>query len=48
VLIPIQLFFGHLPGLYPAKFAAIEARWRTQQLASKVLIAIPDEARERK
>ena len=32
-LIPIQLFFGHLTGLYvlkhqPAKFAAIEARWK--------------------
>src|SRR6516164_9782348 len=51
-LIPIQLFFGHLTGLYvlehqPAKFAAIEARWKTQQPASEVLIAIPDEARER-
>jgi cytochrome d ubiquinol oxidase subunit I len=52
LLIPIQLFFGHLTGLYvlkhqPAKFAAIEARWKTQQPASEVLIAIPDEARER-
>jgi len=52
VLIPIQLFFGHLTGLYvlkhqPAKFAAIEARWKTQQPASEVLIAIPDEANER-
>jgi cytochrome d ubiquinol oxidase subunit I len=52
VLIPIQLFFGHLTGLYvlkhqPAKFAAIEARWKTQQPASEVLFAIPDEARER-
>jgi cytochrome d ubiquinol oxidase subunit I len=52
VLIPIQLFFGHLTGLYvlehqPAKFAAIEARWETQQPASEVLIAIPDEASER-
>ncbi len=33
VVIPIQLFFGHLTGLYvlkhqPAKFAAIEARWK--------------------
>src|SRR5262245_5175250 len=49
VLIPVQLFFGHLTGLYvlehqPAKFAAIEARWQTQQLASEVLIAWPDEA----
>src|SRR5689334_21231912 len=52
VLIPIQLFFGHLTGLYvlkhqPAKFAAIEARWQTQQPASEILIAIPDAARER-
>jgi cytochrome bd ubiquinol oxidase subunit I len=52
VLIPIQLFFGHLTGLYvlkhqPAKFAAIEARWQTQQPASEVLFAIPDEARQR-
>jgi cytochrome bd ubiquinol oxidase subunit I len=52
LLIPIQLFFGHLTGLYvlkhqPAKFAAIEARWKSQQPASEVLIAIPDEARER-
>jgi cytochrome d ubiquinol oxidase subunit I len=51
-LIPIQLFFGHLTGLYvlehqPAKFAAIEARWKTQQPASEVLIAIPDEASQR-
>ena len=34
VIIPVQLFFGHLTGLYvlkhqPAKFAAIEARWKT-------------------
>jgi cytochrome d ubiquinol oxidase subunit I len=52
VLIPIQLFFGHLTGLYvlkhqPAKFAAIEARWKTQQPASEVLIAIPDDVSER-
>jgi cytochrome d ubiquinol oxidase subunit I len=52
VLIPVQLFFGHLTGLYvlkhqPAKFAAIEARWKTQQPASEVLIAIPDEKAER-
>ena len=44
VMIPIQLFFGHLTGIYvlnyqPAKFAAIEARWQTQQPASEVLIA---------
>jgi cytochrome d ubiquinol oxidase subunit I len=52
VLIPIQLFVGHLTGLYvlnhqPAKFAAIEARWKTQQPASEVLLAIPDEAEQR-
>ena len=52
VLIPIQLFFGHLTGLYvlkhqPAKFAAIEARWKNQQPASEVLIAIPDPVSER-
>jgi cytochrome d ubiquinol oxidase subunit I len=52
VLIPAQLFFGHLTGLYvlqhqPAKFAAIEARWRSQQPASEVLIAWPDEAAQR-
>jgi cytochrome d ubiquinol oxidase subunit I len=47
VLIPIQLFFGHLTGIYvlnyqPAKFAAIEARWQTQEPASEVLIGLPD------
>src|SRR5262249_6284756 len=52
VLIPIQLFFGHLTGLYvlkhqPAKFAAIEARWKSEQPASEGWFAIPDEARER-
>jgi cytochrome d ubiquinol oxidase subunit I len=52
VLIPVQLFFGHLTGLYvlrhqPAKFAAIEARWQSQQPASEVLIAWPDTANER-
>ena len=50
-VIPIQLFFGHLTGLYvlkhqPAKFAAIEARWKTQQPASEVLMALPDEKSE--
>lgn len=52
VLIPLQMFVGHLTGLYvlehqPAKFAAIEARWQNQQPASEVLIAWPDEAGER-
>jgi cytochrome d ubiquinol oxidase subunit I len=46
-IIPVQMFFGHVTGLYvlnyqPAKFAAIEARWTTQQPASEVLMAIPD------
>jgi cytochrome d ubiquinol oxidase subunit I len=51
VLLPVQLVFGHLTGDYvhkyqPAKFAAIEARWRDEQPASEVLIAIPDSAAE--
>jgi cytochrome d ubiquinol oxidase subunit I len=52
VLIPVQIFVGHKTGDYvhthqPAKFAAIEARWKTQQPASEVIIAIPDERAER-
>src|SRR5208283_4344034 len=48
VLVPAQIFFGHLNGEYihddqPAKFAAIEGRWRDEQPAREVLIAIPDE-----
>ena len=51
VLIPAQLFFGHLTGDFvhdyqPAKFAAIEGRWHDEQPASEVLIAIPDAASE--
>lgn len=51
VLAPVQLLYGHWNGEYvlkhqPAKFAAIEARWRTQQPASEVLIAWPDESRQ--
>ena len=47
VLIPLQLWIGHLTGDYvhhyqPAKFAAIEARWQTEQPASEVLIGLPD------
>jgi cytochrome d ubiquinol oxidase subunit I len=47
VLIPIQLFFGHLCGGYvntyqPAKMAAIEGRWNNEKPASEVLIAWPD------
>lgn len=53
VLIPIQLYVGHLApatmstATSPAKFAAIEARWTTEQPAAEVLIGIPDEAGER-
>ena len=48
VLVPIQLVFGHLVGDYthdkqPAKFAAIEARWKNEKPASEVLIAWPNE-----
>jgi cytochrome d ubiquinol oxidase subunit I len=51
VLVPTQLFFGHLNGDYvherqPAKFAAIEGRWHDEQPAGEVFIAIPDEGRE--
>jgi len=51
VLLPVQLFIGHLVGDYvhdyqPAKFAAIEARWHDEQPASEVLIAIPDSSTE--
>jgi cytochrome bd ubiquinol oxidase subunit I len=48
VLMPIQLFFGHLNGEYvvrhqPSKMAAIEARWHDEKPASEVLLAWPDE-----
>jgi cytochrome d ubiquinol oxidase subunit I len=48
VLVPAQLLVGHLVGDYthdkqPAKFAAIEARWKDEQPASEVLIAWPNE-----
>jgi cytochrome d ubiquinol oxidase subunit I len=47
LLLLVQGFFGHLNGDYvhdyqPVKFAAIEARWHSEQPASEVLIAIPD------
>lgn len=50
LLIPAQMFAGHLAGLnvrqyQPAKFAAIEARWHTEQPAGEVIFAIPDEDR---
>ncbi|MEO8123354.1 MAG: cytochrome ubiquinol oxidase subunit I, partial [Burkholderiales bacterium] len=52
LLVPVQMYFGHLAGLIvlehqPAKFAAIEARWKNEQPASEVLIAWPDVANER-
>src|SRR5262245_8439003 len=51
VLVPIQLFFGHLTGDYvhgyqPAKFAAIEGRWHTEQPAAEVIFALPDATAE--
>lgn len=51
LLIPVQLFLGHLNGDYvhdrqPVKFAAIEARWHDEQPAGEVLIALPDAAKE--
>lgn len=52
VLVPLQLFVGHLVGDYvhdkqPTKFAAIEARWHDEQPASEALIAWPDVSAER-
>jgi cytochrome bd ubiquinol oxidase subunit I len=51
VLVPVQLFFGHLTGDYvhdhqPVKFAAIEGRWHDEQPAGEVLAAIPDPTTE--
>jgi cytochrome d ubiquinol oxidase subunit I len=51
VLMPAQLFFGHLTGDYvhdyqPTKFAAIEGRWHDEQPGAEVLFGIPDEATE--
>jgi cytochrome d ubiquinol oxidase subunit I len=51
ILVPVQIFFGHLNGDYvhdyqAAKFAAIEARWHDEQPAGEVLIAIPDPSAE--
>jgi len=47
VIIPVQLFIGHLNGKYvvqyqPSKIAAIEARWHDEKPASEVLVAWPD------
>jgi cytochrome bd ubiquinol oxidase subunit I len=51
VLVPLQLFFGHLKGDYvhakqPVKFAAIVARWHDEQPAGEALFAIPDDSTE--
>jgi cytochrome bd ubiquinol oxidase subunit I len=51
VLVPVQIFFGHLTGDYvhnyqPVKFAAIEGRWHDEQPAGEVLIAVPNPATE--
>jgi cytochrome d ubiquinol oxidase subunit I len=51
VLVPVQIFFGHLTGDYvhdyqPVKFAAIEGRWHDEQPAGEVLLAIPDPTTE--
>src|SRR5947209_7162088 len=47
VLMPLQLLFGHLNGIYvntfqPSKMAAIEGRWNDEKPASEVLFAWPD------
>jgi cytochrome bd ubiquinol oxidase subunit I len=52
ILVPVQLFFGHLNGEYivhyqPAKMAAIEARWHDEKPASEVLLAWPDVENQR-
>ncbi|MBV9533612.1 MAG: cytochrome ubiquinol oxidase subunit I [Bradyrhizobium sp.] len=52
VLVPAQLFIGHLNGEYvvnrqPSKMAAIEARWHNEKPASEVLLAWPDVANQR-
>ena len=49
VLIPVQIMVGDLHGLntlhhQPAKLAAMEGIWETQQGVSAVLFAIPDQA----
>ncbi len=51
ILVPLQLFFGHLTGDYvhdkqPAKFAAIEGRWDNEKPASEILFAIPNASAE--
>ena len=52
VIAPLQVLVGDLHGLntlehQPAKIAAIEAIWKTGQGAPLVLIAVPNEAKQR-
>lgn len=52
ILMPVQLYFGHLSGEYtarhqPSKFTAIEGRWKTEEPAKLVLFALPDEEAEK-
>jgi cytochrome d ubiquinol oxidase subunit I len=52
VVVPVQIAFGHFAGdivhrYQPAKFAAIEARWQTEQPAAEVIIGLPDPDQER-
>ncbi|HLQ02384.1 MAG TPA: cytochrome ubiquinol oxidase subunit I [Burkholderiales bacterium] len=52
VLAPVQMFVGDLHGLntlehQPAKIAAIEAIWKTEQGVPLVLFAIPDDEKRR-
>jgi cytochrome d ubiquinol oxidase subunit I len=51
ILVPVQLFVGHLTGDYvhdyqPVKFSAIEGRWHDEQPASEVLFGLPDPSSE--
>lgn len=52
LLIPVQLFLGHLNGEYTqehqlSKFTAIEGRWQTEKPARLILFAWPDPDNER-
>ena len=52
ILVPCQLFMGHLVGGYvskyqPSKISALEGRWHSEKPASEVLIGWPDPALHR-
>ena len=52
ILVPAQLVVGHLSGVamgknQPAKMAAVEARWETEQPANLVILGWPDEKAEK-